>query len=674
MGAGGQAVLLDGPGEGFGLDVARAGVDQHEVVRRIVQCRLAHRLEGTLGGGGGLHLQAPLAELAGEIAPVRFVGIDQQDAVTIDWRRDAGLVGRRGLAKAGREPKTAALADNAVDADLARHQRRQAVADGQAKAGAAVFTRGRAVGLGEFGEQAPERLVGNADAGVANLETQAERLIVLLDDADADADGALFGKLDGIADQVEHDLAQTRRIAFDLGRYVVGRPPAQLEALGVGALFQQPDGAFDHLAQVEVDVLELEPAGLDLGVVEDVVDDGQQRLARFDHDLGIGALLLIEVGVHQQAGHAQDAVHRRADFMAHGGQEFRLGAVGRLGGVAGLDKGTAQHAGLGDVADQPGQYGDVVLLRHDHRKAEGEAAEAAVGAGNVKGVSGTDQLVDFAGGEGLEGGTQELAVFFLDESEKFLQIDLGTHQGALDLQPEALAQRHPVVVEVPFEERLVGGLQGMAVAKALDLELVLEALGLADVAVTQQPAALGQHPATELEHGAVRPSYATRREIRAAHGRNHVVEAGKKCGPGLVCRQSSQCRALSKASRGQLESLVERRIGVGHAMLGVEQQQAVIEVVEEHRLLDAGRQGRPGGARLLQILGSSLGSGHTARPGSRVIRRRLSASRNRVGIPPQKIPPASLLAPTYPIISPMANSMATRTGASQHPIRPRKII
>ncbi len=31
-----------------------------------------------------------------------------------------------------------------------------------------------------------------------------------------------------------------------------------------------------------------------------------------------------QVGVEQQPGHADDAVHRRADFVAHVGEEFRL--------------------------------------------------------------------------------------------------------------------------------------------------------------------------------------------------------------------------------------------------------------------------------------------------------------------------------------------------------------
>jgi len=72
-------------------------------------------------------------------------------------------------------------------------------------------------------------------------------------------------------------------------------------------------------------------AGIDLREVEDVVDDGEQRIARFDDDLGEGALARVELGLGQQLGHAEHAVHRRADLMAHIGEEFRFRTVGGLG-------------------------------------------------------------------------------------------------------------------------------------------------------------------------------------------------------------------------------------------------------------------------------------------------------------------------------------------------------
>ena len=82
-----------------------------------------------------------------------------------------------------------------------------------------------------------------------------------------------------------------------------------------GAPREQLDASSTQLAQVEGVPLELEPAGLDLGEVEDVVDDRQQRLAERGSRLRVLALLGVEVGLEQQLGHADHAVHRRADLV-----------------------------------------------------------------------------------------------------------------------------------------------------------------------------------------------------------------------------------------------------------------------------------------------------------------------------------------------------------------------
>ena len=50
------------------------------------------------------------------------------------------------------------------------------------------------------------------------------------------------------------------------------------------------------------------------------------------HRIRAVALLGVERRVQQQTRHADDAVHRRAQFMAHVGQEFALGTVRRLSG------------------------------------------------------------------------------------------------------------------------------------------------------------------------------------------------------------------------------------------------------------------------------------------------------------------------------------------------------
>ncbi len=48
------------------------------------------------------------------------------------------------------------------------------------------------------------------------------------------------------------------------------------------------------------------------------------------YGLGISALILIQPGVEQQARHADDAVHRGADLMAHVGEESPLRVIGEV--------------------------------------------------------------------------------------------------------------------------------------------------------------------------------------------------------------------------------------------------------------------------------------------------------------------------------------------------------
>ena len=71
---------------------------------------------------------------------------------------------------------------------------------------------------------------------------------------------------------------------------------------------------------------------LNLGDVENIVEQGQQHLAGIEDDARVVLPLVVFERRHQQhLRHAEDAVHRGADFMAHGGQKAALGDVGGFG-------------------------------------------------------------------------------------------------------------------------------------------------------------------------------------------------------------------------------------------------------------------------------------------------------------------------------------------------------
>ena len=84
---------------------------------------------------------------------------------------------------------------------------------------------------------------------------------------------------------------------------------------------------------------EFEFAGFDFGKIEDLFDQGGEREPRGAHGVDIAFLFGIEARRDEQFGHAQDAVERRPDLMAHGGEQPRfrfacgLGAGARVFGL-----------------------------------------------------------------------------------------------------------------------------------------------------------------------------------------------------------------------------------------------------------------------------------------------------------------------------------------------------
>ncbi len=62
-------------------------------------------------------------------------------------------------------------------------------------------------------------------------------------------------------------------------------------------------------------MFEIDLAGLDLGIIQKLLDQRQQSVARGFHRLGIGHLLRRQRRIQQQPAHADDAIERRANLM-----------------------------------------------------------------------------------------------------------------------------------------------------------------------------------------------------------------------------------------------------------------------------------------------------------------------------------------------------------------------
>ena len=87
----------------------------------------------------------------------------------------------------------------------------------------------------------------------------------------------------------------------------------------------------DQGAQLERLWVEFKPASLDLGKIEHILDQRQQRAARRPYRLRIGRLLRCQRSVEQQVGHAENSVKGSADIVGHHRQEPALGMIGGIG-------------------------------------------------------------------------------------------------------------------------------------------------------------------------------------------------------------------------------------------------------------------------------------------------------------------------------------------------------
>src|SRR5260370_15349509 len=71
-------------------------------------------------------------------------------------------------------------------------------------------------------------------------------------------------------------------------------------------------------------MLDFDLAGLELGEVEDAVDDSEEGLAGASCGLDKALLRRSQLGLANEFEHAENAVQRRANFLTHIGPEMRF--------------------------------------------------------------------------------------------------------------------------------------------------------------------------------------------------------------------------------------------------------------------------------------------------------------------------------------------------------------
>ena len=232
-----------------------------------------------------------------------------------------------------------------MHADVPSHQLHDLLADGEPESGAAEPASGGGIGLREGGEESPDLVGRNADAGVGDLDAKRERIRVLSRAVHRDEDVPRIGELDRVPGEVEQHLPNSARVADDPARRIRRIAYDKFDVLLDGSRREQLRHLGHGHLQVERNRLDGHLAGLDLGEVEDVVNHAHQELRRVLGCVDELTLLRRERGVGQQAGHAEHTVHRRADLVGHRREKLAL----RLGGGLGLLLGSHERD-LGGLA------------------------------------------------------------------------------------------------------------------------------------------------------------------------------------------------------------------------------------------------------------------------------------------------------------------------------------
>ena len=435
------------------------------------------------------------------------------------WRGRVEAVVCHGASARQFELETGTGAGARVHPDPAVHQGEQPPADRQAQTGAAELPRGRGIHLAERAEQSVLPVSGDADACVPDRSLQQGAAVVGVAPRQLHTDLPLGREFHGIADQVDQHLAQARAVTQDVTRHLVVDPVQQVHTLVPRSAAAQVEGALQAVADVDRHAFQIQLAGFEPGEIQDAIDQGHQGFAAGADDLGKLLLLCGQRRLQQQVAHADHRIHRRADLVAHVGQELGFGAMARIGCVACGDQVGLGLLACGDVARNAQQARAAPpLVAHGHLDqfvvldSAGLTVDQAVFI-DQRGGAGHGQQVSLAVADSVAVAEQLLGSLAdnLLVAEPMLALVGGVGQ---EVHPVGVLEPYPVgdVVDQCAEHGL------LARQRLLRLHVV------GDVGVGAHRAAVGQGAAADLQ----RPALARAAHVAAGGG---VVGGGRV--PGL---------------------------------------------------------------------------------------------------------------------------------------------
>ena len=215
--------------------------------------------------------------------------------------------------------------------------------------------------------EAHQGLFGNADAGVGDGDLDALGIAPGADHHLA----ALGGELDAVGQEVDQNLLHRAHVGENEGGFRRHRG-LERHAGTFGRELDETHRGIGDGTKIEDFFRQLEFSGLDLRHVEDAVDQFEQVIAGFVHQVRIFDITWATQGaehlLHHHFREADDGVERRAQLVAHIGKEAALGPIGLFGKIAGFDQLALIGLALGDVARHRHDVG-TVAVRMRHRAA-----------------------------------------------------------------------------------------------------------------------------------------------------------------------------------------------------------------------------------------------------------------------------------------------------------------
>ncbi len=147
---------------------------------------------------------------------------------------------------------------------------------------------------------------------------------------------AFGGELDGIGEEVPHDLLQAAGVAGDAGGEGVD-DFRDADAFGIGAGLDGFDGLFNDIAEFDAADIQAQFAGKDARHVEQVFDELHLNAhVAFDDGETLGEIGGGDFGGAEDLSPAEDGVDGRAEFVGERGDELFFKAGGFFGFGAGL--------------------------------------------------------------------------------------------------------------------------------------------------------------------------------------------------------------------------------------------------------------------------------------------------------------------------------------------------